>query len=118
MRARRHETQFDLERRRQVLRDLSASDVRLAPVTDDLHDAIELVPKLIADVRRELSLVARGGRDAQAVIQAFARMDAQVSHWSHRRPRPMTNRARAFGRSMSLLRQGYGVFAGALGVLG
>lgn len=114
-RPRRHETQFDLERRRQVLHAFLTSDVQLTPVTEGLHDAIALMPTLIADVRRELSRVARGGRDAHGVIQAFARMDSQVAHWSRRHPRPVTNRARAFGRSLSLLRQGYGVFAGALG---
>lgn len=112
---RRHETQPDLERRRRILCDFLAADVLPRPVGTDLANAIESSPKLIAEVSRALSRAARGGRDARELIQAFADLDGQIAHWSRRHPRPHTNRARSFSRSLRLLRQGYGVFAEALG---
>lgn len=112
---RRHETQPDLERRRKILRDFLAADVPLAPVSDDLGDAIASISKIIADISRALSHAARSGRDANELVKAFANLDCQVAHWSQRHPRPHTNRARNFGRSLSLLRQGYAVFTEGLG---
>lgn len=113
--ARRHETQPDLERRRRILREFLAADIPVRPVSDDLTDAIASISKIMAEIQGSLSRAARSRRDAHEVVQAFAKMDAQVAHWSRRHPRPDTNRARSFGRSLSLLRQGYGVFAEALG---
>lgn len=112
---RRHETQPDLERRRKILRNFLAADVSPAPIECDLASAIASVPELMAEVSRALSHAARGGQDAHGIIQAFAKLDGQVAHWSQRHPRPHTNRARHFYRSLRLLREGYGFFAEALG---
>lgn len=84
-------------------------------MTDGLDEAMSKVSLLIADVLRELAKVGSGSRRAQGITHAFSRLDAQVTHWAQRHPRPSTNRARVFGYSLKLLRDGLGVFAEALG---
>lgn len=114
LKPRRHETQPDLERRRKILKEFKSTEVELPLVTDSLDDAIGGISSLISGIQRALAEAARGGRSAHGLVQAFAKLDAQVAYWSQRHPRPTTNRARSFGRSISLLRDGFGTFAQAL----
>nr|WP_300053567.1 hypothetical protein [uncultured Nocardioides sp.] len=115
LRPRRHETQPDLERRRKVLAAFKNAKVEPPLVTDSLEEAMAKVPSLIDDILRELGKVGAASRSPQGVTHAFARLDAQVQYWAQRHPRPSTNRARQFGYSLKLLRDGIGVFAEALG---
>lgn len=111
-----HETQPDLERRRKILAAFEANEsTQPRTISGDVDAAIDDIPVILESINRALAAAARGGRSPRGLIDAFAQLDAQVSHWSRRHPRPNTNRARSLGRSLRLLRQGFREFANALG---
>jgi hypothetical protein len=117
LRPRPHETQPDLERRRKLLRELKgAAPMGLDDVSTNVDDALDEIPTLIRNVTSALARASKTtSRSARGLIEAFAALDARVTFWSQRQPRPATNRGRSLGRSLQLLRRGLGVFADALG---
>lgn len=84
-----------------IPRQVEAAMGRVGALTKSLQDALSSAAAVRPGAATEL-------------VSAFAELDAFVQVWTRRHPRPHTNRARAFGRSLVLLQQGFEVFTRAL----
>lgn len=121
LKPRPNEVQPDLVRRRKLVADLKAGSVTATHGPEvctggpcDLDAAIGEIPQVLTRLQRSLSAAAKRSRSADDLITTFGELALLAGHWTARHPRPNTNRARSFGRSVTLLRQGFEVFADAL----
>ena len=121
LKPRPNEVQPDLVRRRKLVADFKAASATFTNSTEactgrgcDLDAAIDEFPRTITRLQRSLAGAAKGSRSADDLIATFRELAIVAGHWTARHPRPNTNRARSFGRSVTLLRQGFEVFAEAL----
>lgn len=108
------EVQTDVLRRTQIVKECLDADRTADRANNDWAESLTSMPRILGRINKALQRAAVLKAGSEQILYAFAELDAQINSWADRRPRPDTNRARVFHRSLIQLRDGYAIFLRAL----